>query len=145
MQRGYLLCLVSVLAFAGPAAGRRPLIRAPRDARTTGDHMIVLDRNLSPEDFRQLLARISQVSNGATVHSYVENVAKVITAPLSPYALEMVSIFPSRDCISAYHALSMQTSVVAAIKTAADPWINCIEIFPHQLITHMHKQNLCNN
>ena len=93
MQQSYKLCLLSVLAFAGLVAveARRPLIRAPRDARRTGDYMIVLDTTLSAEDFRQLLARISKVSDGAAVQRYVENVAKVVTASLSPYSLEIVS------------------------------------------------------
>lgn len=69
------------------------MIRAPRDAGATGDYMVVLDNALSKEDFRQLLARISKVSDGATVHSYVENVGKVITVSLSPYAIEIVSVF----------------------------------------------------
>lgn len=55
--------------------------------------MVVLDNELSKEDFRRLLARISKVSDGATVPSYVENVAKVITVSLSPYAVEIVSIY----------------------------------------------------
>ena len=94
MLQSYLLCLLSVLAFAGLAAveARRPLIRAPRDARRTGDYMIVLDENLSSEEFRQLLARISKVSDRAAVQNYVENVAKVVTASLSPYSLEIVSL-----------------------------------------------------
>lgn len=91
MQLHYLFRLFSVFAIAGLAAGRRPLIRAPRDAKLTGDHLIVLDSALSKEDFHRLLARISKVSDGAAVHSYVENVAKVITASLSPYAMEIVS------------------------------------------------------
>lgn len=93
MQQHYLFRLFSAFVFAGLVAGRRPLIRAPREASLTGDHLVVLDNALSKEDFRQLLARISKVSDGAAVHSYVENVGKVITASLSPYALEIVSAF----------------------------------------------------
>ena len=52
--------------------------------------MIVVDSSLSSDEYHQLLARVSRVSDGAAIHSYVENVAKVITASLSPYALEMV-------------------------------------------------------
>ena len=94
MLQSYILCLLSVLAFAGLTAveARRPLIRAPRDARRTGDYMIVLDKDLSSEKFHQLLAQISKVSDGAAVQSYVENVAKVVTASLSPYSLEIVSL-----------------------------------------------------
>lgn len=86
----YFFSLLLWLAVATAAASRKPLIRAPRDARITGDHMVVLDENVSHEQFQQLLVRISKVSEGAAVRSYVENVAKVITATLSPFALEKV-------------------------------------------------------
>lgn len=91
MQQFSLFRLLCVFAIAGLAAGRRPLIRAPRDASTTGDYMVVVDNALSKEDFRRLVARISKVSDGATVPSYVENIAKVVTVSLSPYAVEIVS------------------------------------------------------
>ena len=92
MWQNLIFYTLLALTFADPAALlQRPLVRLPRDAPRTGDHMIVADKSLPPENFRLLLARVSQLSNGATIHSYVENVAKVITASLSPYALEMVS------------------------------------------------------
>ena len=88
-------CLIHALflwlASASLATSRRPLVRAPRDAALTGEHLIVADKSLSSEEFRALLARVSKLSSGGTVRSYVENVAKVITTSLSPYALEMVS------------------------------------------------------
>ena len=91
MWQSFFLYVLLVLTAAGLAAPRRPLVRLPRGAARTGDYMIVADKSLSSEDFRLLLARVSRLSNGATVRSYVENVGKVITASLSPYALEMVS------------------------------------------------------
>jgi hypothetical protein len=86
-----VLNLLLLAVFSGLAEPRRrPLVRAPRDAELTGEHLIVADKSLSSQEFHQLLTRIS---NGATVRSYVENVGKVITATLSPYAREMVSCF----------------------------------------------------
>jgi proprotein convertase subtilisin/kexin type 9 len=83
-----VLNLLLLAVFSGLAEPRRrPLVRAPRDAELTGEHLIVADKSLSSQEFHQLLTRIS---NGATVRSYVENVGKVITATLSPYAREMV-------------------------------------------------------
>ena len=93
MQRGYLHCLLLLLAVASFTASRRPLIRAPRDARTTGSHLVVLDKNMSSEEFQRLLVSISKIAGGAAVRRYVENVGKVVTVSLSPYALEMVSYF----------------------------------------------------
>lgn len=90
MHNSYFFSLLLWLAAATATESRKPIIRAPRDATTTGDHMVVLDENVSHEQFQRLLAQISRVSEGAAVRSYVESVAKVITAPLSPYALEMV-------------------------------------------------------
>ena len=87
-----LLNLLLLAVFPGLAEPRRPLVRAPRDAQLTGEHLIVADKSLSSEKFHQLLARISMPSNGATVRGYVENVGKVITATLSPYAKEMVRL-----------------------------------------------------
>ena len=68
-----------------------PIYKAPRDARTTGNYLVVLDHNTSREDFQQILARISQISGSEGVQSYVEHVGKVITVSLTPYALELVS------------------------------------------------------
>ena len=91
------LALLLLMAFAG--AARRPFVRAPRDAGVTGDHLIVAEGSLSRELFRELVARVSRLSAGATVHGYVENIGKVICATLSPYALEMVSqIFHFASC-----------------------------------------------
>ena len=91
MHYGYFFFLLLWLAAATATESRKPLIRAPRDATTTGDYMVVVEENVSHEQFQQLVARISKMSEGAAVNSYVENVAKVITASLSPNALEMVS------------------------------------------------------
>ena len=94
-----------LLSVAVMAAGRRPLIRAPRDAAVTGGYMVVLEEKLSADEFRQLVARISRISGGSSVHSYVENVAKVVTVSLSPYALEMVRSFaPAMRACMALHA-----------------------------------------
>ena len=90
---GWLILLLAAAGAAG-TLGRRPLVRAPRDtgSATTGDHLIVAEQSLSPEQFRELVARVSRLSGGAEVRSYVENVGKVITASLSPIALEQVRV-----------------------------------------------------
>ena len=48
---------------------------------------------MSSEEFQRLLASISKIAGGAAVRRYVENVGKIVTVSLSPYALEMVSYF----------------------------------------------------
>lgn len=85
-----LLLLLAVIAGLAESR-RRPLFRAPRSAELTGEYLIVAEESQSPEEFRQLLARISRLADGGAVRSYVENVGKVITASLSPYAMELVS------------------------------------------------------
>lgn len=69
---------------------RRPLLRKPRDAPTTGRYFVVLNDKATEEDMQQLAARVARVSDDAKVYGMVHKVAKAFTVKLSPYALEMV-------------------------------------------------------
>ena len=70
---------------------RRPLLRKPRDAPTTGCYFVVLSDKAKEEDMQELLAKVVRVADDAKVYGMVSKVAKAFTVKLSPYALEMVS------------------------------------------------------
>lgn len=81
-----LCCFVLQLATSGQC--RRPLIRVPRGAPTTGRYTVVLRRDLTEDQYRRALATISRL---ATVHAHTEWLLKTVTVDISSFALERVS------------------------------------------------------
>lgn len=98
-----LLVLLLLITLAGSVVSRSPLVRAPRDAPTTGEYMVVAKRDITAEQFDSLLARVSELSDDRSIHRYVDNVGKVITVALSPYTLEAVSEILYQFCIFAFY------------------------------------------
>ena len=83
-----LLCgTLQLLATCGWC--RRPLIRAPRDARTTGHYTVVLKKDTSEEEYLQATVKISRMGE---VHGRTHRLLKTLTLDVSPYALERVSL-----------------------------------------------------
>lgn len=87
----YCLSLLLLLA-AGAHDGfcRRPVLRVPREAPTTGRYMVVLKEKTSVAEMQQVLTRILRMSDDSKVYGYVEKVAKAFTVKLSSYSLELV-------------------------------------------------------
>lgn len=89
MHKSWLLCFVLQL-LAACAHSMRPVLRAPRDAPTTGRCTVALKPSASEEDQQKLLTTVMKLTDDAKVYGYVEKVAKAFTVSLSPYALEIV-------------------------------------------------------
>lgn len=89
--RGRVLVVVLwIQLLASCACARRPLYRAPREAPTTGNYIVMLKDGTTKEQLRQVLARVVRMTNDGKAHGCVENVAKAFTVKLSPYMLEVV-------------------------------------------------------
>ena len=71
------------------ANARRPLLRVPRGAPSTGSYIVVSRDGISSETFERLLRETSRLSDGTPV--ITRNVVKTITVKLSKYFLERVS------------------------------------------------------
>ena len=82
-----LLCCCLVLQLAACGLCRRPLVRAPRDAPTTGHYTVVLKRELTKEE---CLQTISGVSKMGKVYGHTDKLLTTLTVDVSPYALESV-------------------------------------------------------
>ena len=98
------LCLAVLLLLAAGArnglCSRRPVLRVPRDAPTTGRYIIVLKEKTSVAELHQVLTRVLRISDDAKVYGYVEKVAKAFTVELSSYALELVKMHACMACYS---------------------------------------------
>ena len=94
-QCGLCLALLLLLAAGvrnGLCSNRRPVLRVPRQAQTTGRYIVVLRENTSVAELRQVLTRVLRISNIAKVYGYVEKVTKAFTVELPSYALELVKL-----------------------------------------------------
>ena len=89
-MRGETLLLFlcgTLLLLATCGLCRRPLIRAPRDAPTTGHYTVVLRKGISKEEYSLAASKISKISK---VNSHTETLMRTMTVDISPYALEKV-------------------------------------------------------
>ena len=84
-----LLLCGTLLLLATCGWCRRPLIRAPRNAPTTGHYTVVLRKGLTREEYVLATAKISQIGK---VHGHTDRLLKTVTVEVSPYALETVSL-----------------------------------------------------
>ena len=86
----YVFSLLVVLTVAIEA---KKILRAQAGAATTGNFMVVLDKGVSSERFRQLVQLVGGNAEDQKVYSQVDGMfAKVITAKLSEEALEKVRL-----------------------------------------------------
>lgn len=92
-QCGLCLALLLLLA-AGVRNGlcRRPVLRVPRQAPTTGRYTVVLKQNTSVAELQRVLTRVLRISDDEKVYGYVEKVTKAFTVQLPSYALELVKL-----------------------------------------------------
>ena len=89
------LCFLLLLLLAADAHDGlcgRLVLRAPREAPTTGRYIVVLKEKTSPTELQQVLTRVLQVADDAKVYGYVEKVAKAFTVRLSSHSLELVKV-----------------------------------------------------
>ena len=70
---------------------RRPVFRAPRDAPTSGNYIVVLKQDSSKQELQEIITKSLKVADDATVYGYVEKTAKAFAVKLSSYSLELVS------------------------------------------------------
>ena len=95
MEKQCGLCLVLLLLLAAGVRNglcRRPVLRVPRHAPTTGRYTVVLKQNTSVAELQQVLTRVLRISDGEKVYGYVEKVTKAFTVQLPSYALELVKL-----------------------------------------------------
>ena len=92
MQRSVFL-LVTALSAAtllgsSGVCSMRPVIRLPRDAETTGRHIVVLKDDTSHQQLLELVDKLEK--EGCKVYSYMEVALKAIVLDLSYDALQKV-------------------------------------------------------
>ena len=93
----YIIILFSFFHFA--QTGLSPLLRAERDADKTGRYIVLLQSNISDEDFNKTLKRALSLSQDKRPYVVVRFVEKAFTLDLNSYALHQVE---TSTCIVAF-------------------------------------------
>ena len=86
-----LVVLSAVLLCAFSEHDKRPVLRLPRDADSTGHYIAVLKDDTTHERLLEVVNTLNAI-DGCVVHRYVEVALKAIVLEVSGAALEEVSL-----------------------------------------------------
>ena len=86
-----LVALSAVLLCAFSVHDKRPVLRLPRDADSTGHYIAVLKDDTTHERLLEVVNTLNAI-DGCVVHRYVEVALKAIVLEVSGAALEEVSL-----------------------------------------------------
>ena len=90
-QRPILLVLLAALCVCSVQCSR-PVIRAPRDAETTGRFIAVLKETTSHERFLEVLDLLKTAPYDCKILGYTETAVKAIVMELTEDALQKVKV-----------------------------------------------------